>query len=323
MNSNLEKLIEFLEFLQEQSSEFKERTVSNTLLELYLQNYRTTADVPTKTALEGKILRLLRDDGANYDDERAMILCQVNKFGEGMKFLYEKLELYGILIFQCIECKDDDEIIKICEKYGCRDPNLWVKAFLYFAKLDGPGSAKRENYLLRTIDEVTKRKLLPPLSISNLLSSNESISLATVKNYLVNSLAKENETITECEGLIKQYKDENDRIVKQIEIVELNGKAFQSNKCSICNNFLDLPAVHFFCSHSFHQHCFQSHCGEDEHSCPLCVQEQRKVLHLAEIGQTINNEELKDRFLKSVNKSDADSFAIVSSYFSKNLFDLN
>lgn len=312
-----------MEFLQEQSSEFKERTISNTLLELYLQNYRSTDDAQAKQELENKLLKLLRDDSANYDDERAMILCQVNKFGEGMKYLYEKLEMYDILLFQHIECRDDDEIIKICEKYGTRDPNLWVKAFLYFCKLNGIINAKRENYLLRTIDEVTKRKLLPPLPISNLLASNDCITLTMVKNYLVNSLAKENETISECESLIKQYRDENDRIVKQIENVELNGKAFQSNKCSICSNFLDLPAMHFFCSHSFHQHCFQSHCGEDEHSCPLCIAEQKKVLHLADLSQTINNEELKDRFLKSVNKSDADSFAIVSNYFSKNLFDLN
>lgn len=315
--------MEFLEFLQEQSNEFKERTISNTLLELYLQRYRSADDGPVKCELEEKVLRLLRDERSNYDDERAMILCQVNRFNEGMKYLYEKLEMYGILIFQCIESKDDDEIIKICEKYGGRDANLWVKAFLYFAKLDGTGNVKRQNYLLRTIDEVTKRKLLPPLSISNLLSANDTLTLTQVKNYLVNSLAKENETITECESLIRQYRDENDRIVKQIENVELNGKAFQSNKCSICNSFLDLPAVHFFCSHSFHQHCFQSHCGEDEHSCPLCIQEQKKVLHLADLSQTINNDELKDRFIKSVSRSDSDSFAIVANYFSKNLFDLN
>jgi hypothetical protein len=293
------------------------------LLELYLRNYRVTDDHETRKELEEKILKLLKDDTLNYDEERAMILCQVNKFNQGMKYLYEKLEMYDVLIFQYIESRDDDQIIKICEKYGNRDFNLWVKAFLYFCKLNRSDNLKRENYLLRTIDEITKRKLLPLVSITNLLSTNETINLSMVKNYLINSLAKENEIITENESLIKQYKVETDSIRKQIENIELNGKAFQSNKCSICNNYLDLPAVHFFCQHSFHQHCFQSHCGEDETTCPLCLNEQRKVLHLADLSQTANHDELNDKFLKSINKSDSDSFTIVSNYFSKNLFNKN
>ena len=318
MNSKPEKLIEFLEFLQEKNTEFKERTISNTLLELYLQNYRLIDDQQLKKELEDKILKLLKEDC--YDEERAMILCQVNRFNEGMKYLYDRLEMYDILIFQYIESRDDDQIIKICERYGNRDANLWVKAFLYFCKLNSSANSKRENYLLRTIDEITKRKLLPLVSITNLLSTNETINLSMVKNYLINSLAKENEIITENESKIKQYKDETDRVRKQIENIELNGKAFQSNKCSICNYILDLPVVHFFCQHSFHQNCFQSHCGDDENNCPLCVIEQKKVLHLADQSQTTNKIELNDKFLKAINKSDSDSFTVVSNYFSMNLF---
>lgn len=318
--SKPEKLIEFLEFLQEKNSNFKERTISNTLLELYLQNYRATDDLLTRNELENKILHLLKDDSLKYDDERAMILCQVNQFNEGMKYLYEKLEMYDMLIFQCFESRNDDQIIKICEKYGGRDPDLWVKAFQYFCKLNSADNLKRENYLLRTIDEITKRKLLSLVSITNLLSTNETINLLMVKNYLINSLGKENEIISDNENQIKQYKDETDRVRKQIENIEQNGKIFQSSRCSICNTILDLPVVHFFCSHSFHLHCHESHCGENEHECCLCLSEQKKLLYLADSSQTINNDELKEKFLKSINKSDNDSYAIVANYFSKNLF---
>lgn len=277
-----EKLTDFLEFLKDKNTDLRDSTISNTLLELYLQNYRQIKDLKAKKQLEIKIMDLLQDDNLMYDKERAIILCQVNKFSEGMKYLYEKLEMYEILIFQCIESRDDDQIIKTCEKYANRDPNLWVKAFHYFCKLNNENNLKRENYLLRIIDELTKRKLLPLVSITNLLSTNETINLSMVKNYLINALAKENETITENEGLIKQYKDETDRILKQIENDEQNGKIFQSSKCSLCNNTLDLPTVHFYCSHSFHLACFQSHSGEDD-ACFLCLEEHKKILQFAGI----------------------------------------
>ncbi|CAG2173313.1 unnamed protein product [Oppiella nova] len=64
---------------------------------------------------------------------------------------------------------------------------------------------------------------------------------------------------------------------QQIEDMKTSPKVFQATKCSACKHPLELPSVHFMCSHSYHQHCFESYAAENDSDCPLCLPENKNL----------------------------------------------
>jgi hypothetical protein len=40
---------------------------------------------------------------------------------------------------------------------------------------------------------------------------------------------------------------------------KFSDQIFQVSKCTVCNNPLQVPAVHFLCRHSYHANCFESY----------------------------------------------------------------
>lgn len=76
-----------------------------------------------------------------------------------------------------------------------------------------------------------------------------------------------------------------------------SAKIFQKTKCNMCNSPLELPSVHFLCSHSFHQHCFESY-AESEAECPTCTPENRKVMDMLRAQD--QKRDLHDHFNRQV-----------------------
>lgn len=76
-----------------------------------------------------------------------------------------------------------------------------------------------------------------------------------------------------------------------------SAKIFQKTKCNMCNSPLELPSVHFLCSHSFHQHCFESY-AESDAECPTCTPENRKVMDLLRAQD--QKRDLHDHFNRQV-----------------------
>lgn len=70
----------------------------------------------------------------------------------------------------------------------------------------------------------------------------------------------------------------------------------------MCNSPLELPSVHFLCSHSFHQHCFESY-AESEAECPTCTPENRKVMDMLRAQD--QKRDLHDHFNRQVTTFDA------------------
>lgn len=76
-----------------------------------------------------------------------------------------------------------------------------------------------------------------------------------------------------------------------------SAKIFQKTKCNMCNSPLELPSVHFLCSHSFHQHCFESY-AESEAECPTCTPENRKIMDMLRAQD--QKRDLHDHFNRQV-----------------------
>lgn len=83
-----------------------------------------------------KILKLLSSPNAKYDNEQALILCQMNHFDAGMLFLYERVKLFKQILNYHLANKDENKIMETCNKYGDEDPNLWIDALWFFSTTD-------------------------------------------------------------------------------------------------------------------------------------------------------------------------------------------
>lgn len=310
---NSAKMLDFLEYIIKLSPETATSAYYNTLLDLYLRSFRTASDMAVKDEYEKKILSLLRTPEANYDVQQAMVLCKLNSFDKGLLYLYERVKLYSLISRYYIQRHDSEKVIKCCRDFGDQQPNLWVDALWHFAENEGTNEQ-----LLEILGEVEKRKLVSATSVVNILSKNSSATLSVVKDYLVRYLTREADMITENEKLISQYKDDTDKMRQTIENIKRSPKVFQASKCSGCNHPLELPSVHFLCDHSYHQQCFESYSAENDSECPLCLNENRKLLDLIRSQESLKN--LHEKFSQQLQKDDTDPITVISSYFSKGIF---
>src|SRR5258708_2002889 len=128
---------------------------------------------------------------------------------------------------------------------------------------------------------------MSPVTVVNILSKNSAASLAVVKDYLIRHLTKEAEMISENERLIDQYKDDTEKMRQTIESIKNSPKVIQASRCSVCKNPLELPSVHFLCDHSYHQHCFEGCSHESDTECPLCLNENRKILDTIRVQEDL------------------------------------
>lgn len=275
---NSEKVLNFLEFIAEEKPDKMNHSTSNTLIDLYLSAYKKEKDENEKNKLKEKILAKLTDPNSHHDVGQVMLSCQRNNFIEGVLHMYQKLEMYDLILAHYIHQYDNDNILKICKEFGDTNGQLWVKAFQHFSE-----SASTNNfYFLQTLEEINKNKLIHPVQVIQILSTNApNAPLSVIKDYLIRCLTKENEIVTENERLIHQYMNETAKMKEEIESYKSKPKVFQSSRCLICDSFLELPSVHFLCGHSFHFQCFESY-SADESECPLCLPEHRKLLSLIE-----------------------------------------
>merc|ERR1711920_375167 len=88
----------------------------------------------------------------------------------------------------------------------------------------------------------------------------------------------------------KAHQDRQEIIRMQQEITSLRTQAqvFQQTRCSQCGLTLEVPAVHFFCTHSYHSYCVPADGG-----CPKCSSEALPRITLKEqrVAQARNAEE--------------------------------
>jgi len=120
--------------------------------------------------------------------------------------------------------------------------------------------------------DIDEHNLLSPLIVVRMLAQNPKAPLGVVREYIIRKLQDETAVIEADEREIKRYQDETQKMRQDIIELSSSARTFQSSKCSICKNSLDLPTVHFFCMHSYHARCLM----DSENECPICAPEYRK-----------------------------------------------
>ena len=68
--------------------------------------------------------------------------------------------------------------------------------------------------------EIAKLNLLPPLVVVQTLAQRSSATLGVVRNYVMQRIAREEEVLRENERLVMQYRQETERMRKEIDLLK-------------------------------------------------------------------------------------------------------
>lgn len=295
--------------------------VYNTLLELYLEKMKRTSAQKETDELQQTTLALLVDmTRGKYDTDQALVLCQMNKFEQGILYLYESNGLYQQILRYHMETRSFERIVEACRRHGDKDAALWQVALTYLAQeRDEGGEEGCRSHMAQVLEHIDRNDLLPPLLVIQLLANSPSATLALVKDYLLRRVNQGCDEIRKYEASIRECREETDKMQNRINELQTSATIFQETKCSVCNYGLELPSVHFLCQHAYHQHCFESY---DENECPLCLRKNRKILdELREQQQLLSNSgEMHKQFMSQLKKPNTNGFTHIAHYFSKGLF---
>merc|ERR1719278_936784 len=291
--------------------------VLSTLLEYRLYSWQRSVDPKERKEKEREVMELLmQEKGEGEGDEsnqQALILCQRAGFTPGLLHLYQQAGLYDQILNHHLGAGNWEAGLQACRRFGPSRPQLWVTALQQVAACGAevPPAQFRE-----VLDQVERHKLLSPLQVVSTLSSCPTATLGVVRDYLLRTIDLEEKSIAEDRKVIDQYQQQSKEVRAKID--RLNGQVtvFQSTKCSVCGQELELPTVHFLCGHGFHQHCFQSY-SESDSECPICYKENKKILDMVKSQEAGRNQH--DQFHAQLEKAE-DGFGLVAEYFGRGLF---
>ncbi|XP_037003203.1 vacuolar protein sorting-associated protein 11 homolog isoform X3 [Artibeus jamaicensis] len=286
--------------------------IYDTLLELRLQNWAHEKDPQVKEKLHAEAVSLLKSGRFCDVFDKALVLCQMHDFQDGVLYLYEQGKLYQQIMHYHMQHEQYRQVIAVCECHGEQEPSLWEQALSYFARKE----EDCKEYVAAVLKHIENKNLMPPLLVVQTLAHNSTATLSVIRDYLVQKLQKQSQQIAQDELRVRRYREETTRIRQEILELKTRPKIFQKTKCSICNSALELPSVHFLCGHSFHQHCFESY-SESDADCPTCLPENRKVMDMIRIQE--QKRDLHDQFQHQL-KCSNDSFSVIADYFGRGVF---
>ncbi|OJT02264.1 Vacuolar protein sorting-associated protein 11 -like protein [Trametes pubescens] len=286
--------------------------VWNTLFELYLAQPGDD---------DAKALAVLQNMRLPYDPTHALILCSTRSYTPGLVLLWERMGMQEDVLWFFMDRDQEGkagasgEVVRRLDQYGPGRPQLYPLVLRFLTSTPALLAKHREDVrrVLRVIDE---EKLMPPVSVVQVLSRNSVASVGLVKEWLMLRIKSVREEVDMDQKLIASYRTETEAKLRQVE--ELSDpdhlRVFHVTQYSACQGGLDLPAVHFMCNHSYHQQCLP----QNEMECPNCAREHGIVREIRR-----NNERLADQhelFLSEVREG---GFDALSTGFSRGVLNLS
>ncbi|TBU46903.1 hypothetical protein BD309DRAFT_953173 [Dichomitus squalens] len=280
--------------------------VWNTLFELYLSQPGAHVDA----AADAKALALLENTSLPYDPTHALILCSTRSFTPGLVLLWERMGMHeDVIRFFMDRHQEGDadastEVFRRLKQYGPGRERLYPLVLRFLTSTPALLAKHRDDVVdvLKVIDE---EKIMPPVSVVQVLSRNDVASVGLVKEWLMTRIKSAREEVETDQQLILSYRMETQAKLRRVE--ELadpdRPKVFHVTQCAACQGGLDLPAVHFMCGHSYHQRCL----AENETECPNCAREHGMIREIRR-----NNERLADQhdlFLSEVREGGFNALA--------------
>lgn len=336
----------FLRFLIETHPNCADTSVYNALLELDLRVFRQTEPSDPQHEMSRQSLVELLTGSTSIDLDQAVVLCRTSGFREGVLLLYERMQLYELLLMEHAnhDPPDFSDILRICRQFGNLQPSLWIRAFGLLMKLsfdttrfevddddldisklaltDEPNPPiTAESVLISVLKYILDYRLISLCSVIRLLGENPTIPIRALDAHLKTCLSQESEILNEQKSLVKDHERDTQRTRQLLEALQSQPIVLQTSKCSVCGHSLDLPAVHFLCLHAFHRQCFDSHSGEHDSACPLCLPEQKRLQRLLNISERNDRQSLQRQFVQQLVDSPSSPITTVARFFTQRVFD--
>jgi hypothetical protein len=166
--------------------------------------------------------------------------------------------------------------------------------------------------IVRVLEHIESRDLLPPVAVIEIMSTNEKIELRTVREYVLRMLRRDTEKVSKHRKEIKETSERIEKMRAEVKELQTTATIFQTNRCAHCSAQLDVPAVFFLCKHSFHQRCL-----ENERQCNICLAEKERICQLQrELDERVNDSAEFFRVLGD----QGDGFSVVAQFFGRGIF---
>lgn len=166
-----------------------------------------------------------------------------------MLYLYEKNGMHQRILKNYMDNDDFFNTLDTCKRYGTQDQSLWIQALQYFSKHEEFSS---KDYIMQILANIDKYNLLQPLMVIKILSQNSTLTIDTVKEYLLKRMKKEEKEIEEDQETVNRHLKSIMDLKNQIDHLKTEPIIFQANKCEYCGEELNFPSIHCLCMHSFH-----------------------------------------------------------------------
>lgn len=238
------------------SSEMAPGKTHTSMLELYLDAWEKEKDDLMRNPIADKIKKLISQHGQRLDLVQAMISCRTHGFDEGFLDLLALAGSYECVLQYHIDQENSLEIIKTCDEFGDKDPNLYRKALIHYSRT-GDDKLKQ---LLNTIEH---KKLMAPMEVIRIVLQGKHTQFGLIKEYVKRYLGKLRDQDLEAQNAADQYQQEIASYTKRLEERKKDPVIISRPNCSLCQDAT--PTVHFFCKHSFDLNCFG-----DNNECPIC-----------------------------------------------------
>ena len=182
-----------------------------------------------------------------------------------------------------------------------------------------------DSILLDALKEISNHKTYSVLHVLRTLTKNGSqVNLGHVREYFKNEFA----------SVLRQPDNNNDDITFDMEYPKVetlknlstdigdlitNQVVFRNSKCSICDQQLELPSLHFLCQHSFHNYCFASF-SENKNQCWTCSKDNRTVIENLKARDLDRN--VHDNFQNQLQNADNVVY-LISKFLRRGIFQQN
>ena len=169
---------------------------------------------------------------------------------------------------------------------------------------------------MQILANIEKYNLLTPLMVVKILSQNNTLTIDTVKEYLLKRMKREEREIDENQETVNRHLKSIMELKNQIDHLKTEPIIFQANKCEYCMEELNCPSIHCLCNHSFHAECFENHSVDD--ACLTCAIENSNFMNLIKQNEE-SKKNLHDTFHKQLERS-VDKFEVIADYLGKGIF---
>lgn len=300
-----DRLVDLLEYLIEKLPKCNE-IVYNTLIELYLKQWKTDKSV------EDKLIKVLENNDNTYDKNHVLIQCRLYEFWPGILLIYEEQKLYHLIVRYHLKNGDYSKLLSTCQRLGTNQSNLWLQA------MTGLRNDKKAppNLLSQVLQVIANKKLQSPLQVLNCVAVENGPNLGSVRDYFTQIFHKESDSIKKEEDLVEKCRKNSTTLRNHIINLRDDPIEFRGTVCDTCHQSLTQPALFFLCQHSFHQDCVREY-SENDRDCPVCHIKNKQLqdaLHAQ--SEARGQHEIFHNLLHRA----PEPFSVVAEYFGRALF---